>query len=225
MSTRSALLDALIPRTRQRVLAATILQSHRSWYVLELARHLQLRASSLQRELKELAHVGILKRERNGNRVYFHADLDCPIFQELAQLLTKTIGIAGAIEKALDCLSEKIDVAFIYGSIARASENSTSDIDLMIVGSAKLAEVAPILRGLENEVTRPINPTVYQRDEFIDRLQNGNHFLTNVVQEDEHRIYVKGGARELADLVASAKNQTTSHERAGTERSARRSRA
>jgi DNA-binding transcriptional ArsR family regulator len=76
---KSRILDALISQTKQRILAATLLQPERSWYLLELARHLGVRASSLQRELKLLTEAGILERHRNGNRVYFQADPACPI--------------------------------------------------------------------------------------------------------------------------------------------------
>src|SRR6266851_4693760 len=70
----SHLMDALASRTKQQALAATLLQPERRWYLLELARHLGVRPSSLQRELKLFAAAGILKRDQNGNRVYFQAD-------------------------------------------------------------------------------------------------------------------------------------------------------
>jgi DNA-binding transcriptional ArsR family regulator len=92
----SALIDVLVSRTKQ-ILASTLLQPQRRWYLLELARHLGVRPSSLQRELKLLTGAGILNRYQNGNRVYFQADPACPIFRELAQILAKTIGIVDVL--------------------------------------------------------------------------------------------------------------------------------
>jgi DNA-binding transcriptional ArsR family regulator len=83
----SRLLDVLLSRTKQQILAATLLQPTRQWYLVELARHLGVRPSSVQRELKLLSDAGILKRHQNGNRVYFAADTACPIFPELAQIM------------------------------------------------------------------------------------------------------------------------------------------
>ena len=105
MVRRSPLLDVLVSKTKQQVLAATLLQPERSWYLVELARHLSVRPSSLQREVRQLADVGILQRRKNGNRVYFQADKSCPIFPKLAQILFKTVGFLDALRVALEPVS------------------------------------------------------------------------------------------------------------------------
>jgi hypothetical protein len=38
----------------------------------------------------------------------------------------------------------------------------------------------PSFEGPEKEVARPINPTVYQRDEFIERGQQGSQLATGL---------------------------------------------
>ena len=58
------LLDALLPKTRQGILAALLGQPEKTWYVSELARRMGVPSSSLQRELQALAQVGILKVHR-----------------------------------------------------------------------------------------------------------------------------------------------------------------
>jgi DNA-binding transcriptional ArsR family regulator len=96
----STLLNALVSKTKQQILAATLLQPERSWYLVEMARHLRLRPSSLQRELRRLTEAGILRRRQDGNRVYFQADTDCPVFPELGQILFKTVGDVEALPRA-----------------------------------------------------------------------------------------------------------------------------
>jgi DNA-binding transcriptional ArsR family regulator len=216
----SPLLDVLVSKTKQQILAATLLQPERSWYLVELARHLRLRPSSLQRELKQLAGAGILRRHQNGNRVYFQADTTCPVFQELAQILFKTVGVVEALRKALEPVRNQIDVAFIYGSMAASAERSSSDIELMVIGSVPLSRVAPLLRDLERNVGRPINPTVYGRDEFLKRVQDENHFLKSILRSEP--LFIKGGPDELAELTAGAKNKIPPHQQTGTRRPAKR---
>ena len=87
-------LDALLPRTRQAILAAAYLDPERWWYMRELARHLHLSPSSLQRELRSLVSGGILREKREGKHVYFRAAADSPIFPELRGLILKTAGLA-----------------------------------------------------------------------------------------------------------------------------------
>jgi len=59
-------LDALLPKTRQGILAATLVHPEKAWYVSELARRMGVPSSSLQRELQDLTSAGILKSHRQG---------------------------------------------------------------------------------------------------------------------------------------------------------------
>ena len=67
---KDTLLDAVLPKTRQGILAATLMQPEKAWYVSELARRMGVPSSSLQRELQSLTDAGILKNERRGSMVY-----------------------------------------------------------------------------------------------------------------------------------------------------------
>jgi len=220
MLPKSHVLDALISRTKQQILVATLLQPERSWYLLELARHLQVGPSSLQRELKLLSEAGVLTRRQNGNRVYFQADPGCPILQELAQILAKTVGFVDVLREGLQALQDRIELAFVYGSMAVASERSTSDVDLMVIGTASLSEIAPAVRNAERRLGRAVNPTVYRPEEFRRRIQRENHFLRSVLRKQP--LFVIGTPDDLAKLAASPKGKATPHEPAGTRRLARR---
>jgi uncharacterized protein len=220
MLRKARVLDALISRNKQQILAATLLQPERSWYLMELARHLHVRASSLQRELRLLTEAGILKRQQNGNRVYFQADPACPIRPELALILAKTVGVVDVLREALAPLQARIGAAFVYGSVATSSERSTSDMDLMVIGAAPLSEVAPVLRKAEEKLGRAVNPTVYSPAEFRRRIQQEAHFLKTVLREE--RLFVIGSQDDLEKLASGPKDKSASHQPARTQRSARR---
>ena len=126
-------LDALLPKTRQGILAAVLVQPEKAWYVAELARRMGVPSSSLQRELQDLTAAGILKTHRQGRMVYFQANADSPVFPNLRGLLSKTAGLVDVLAGVLKPLAAKVRVAFVYGSIASGSEQSDSDIDLMLV--------------------------------------------------------------------------------------------
>jgi DNA-binding transcriptional ArsR family regulator len=194
------LLTALFPRTRQAILSATLLHPERSWYLRDLARHLGVVPSSLQRELAALVAAGILTRRQDGNRTYYQAEPACPIYPELRTILEKTSGLTDVVADVLWPFAEKIDWAFVYGSVARALERTTSDVDLMLIGGVGLAEVAPALRQAEHRLERPVNATVYSRAEFTAKWRAGNHFLHTVLAEP--KVMILGDAKELANLTA-----------------------
>jgi DNA-binding transcriptional ArsR family regulator len=189
-------IDALFPRTRQAILAATLLHPDCWRYLSDLARRLGVRPSSLQRELAALVEAGILRQRRDGNRIYFQPNPDCPFLAELQGLMLKTVGLVDVLREALEPFANRIDWAFVYGSIARSEELASSDVDLIIIGRVGLADIAPALQQAEGRLNRPVHPTVYSREEFATRLTAGHAFLHTVL--DGAKLFILGAPHELA---------------------------
>lgn len=188
-------IDALFPKTRQAILAATLGEPRRWWYMRELARHLRRTPSSLQRELASLVGGGILLQRREGRQVYFQAAKDSPVFQELQGLILKTVGLADVVRDALKPLAGRIRWAFIYGSVARSEEHASSDVDLMVIGDVGLAEVSSPLRKAERRLDRAINPAIYTSDEFRAKVRSNHHFIATVMRTK--RVFILGDAHEF----------------------------
>ncbi len=151
--------------------------------------------SSLQRELFALVDTGILEQRREGNRAYFRAQKRSPIYRELRAIFEKTTGIAPTIRTAVAAFGGKILYSFVYGSVARGREHAASDIDVMVIGNIGLAELTPALRKAERALGRELNVTVYSVDEFRDKVNENDHFLTAVLKRPKQ--FVKGSEREL----------------------------
>ena len=177
----NCLLDALLPKTRQGILAALLGQPEKTWYVSELARRMGVPSSSLQRELQDLTTVGILKNHRQGRMAYYQANTDSPVFAELRGLILKTAGLVDVLAEALKPLVAKLRLVFVYGSIASGNEKSDSDIDLMVVGKVAPAELALPLRRARELLGRDINPTVYTPAEFDKKRNSQDTFLSQVL--------------------------------------------
>jgi uncharacterized protein len=193
---RMTSLDALFPRTRQAILGTLLIDPARSWYLSDLARHLGVTPSSLQRDLRALAKGGILRRSQDGNRVYFQADPDCPFLVDLRGIFLKTVGLRDVLVKSLKPFRHAIEVAFVYGSMARSEERSASDVDLMVIGGARLSDLAPALKRAEEALGRAVNPSIYSPNEIVKKLSEGHHFLETVLKSE--KIFLQGGERELA---------------------------
>jgi len=187
--------DVLFPKTRQSILAATLGEPHRWWYMRELARHLRLTPSSLQRELASLVRAGILLQKREGKHAYFKAAPDSPIFPELQGLILKTVGLADVIREVLRPLADRIHWAFIYGSVARPEEHSVSDVDLMIIGQVGLADESRPLRKAERQLNRAVSPTTYTKDEFGSKVKSNQHFITTVARSK--KLFILRDRREF----------------------------
>ena len=148
----------------------------------QIAREVRASIGTVQRELENLSRVGLIIRNSVGNQVFYQANRDAPVFQEMRALVSKTIGVFSVLRSALQAHSKRIVAAFVYGSLAREEETAQSDIDLMVVGDATLDEVLSRLSAAEKTIGRPINPTVYSTAEFKSKLAAGNHFLHAVLK-------------------------------------------
>jgi len=113
--------------------------------------------------------------------------------------VTKTIGFGDAVQKALNPLAGRIRWAFIHGSTAKGTETASSDIDVMVVGSATFEEVVSALHEAQEKTGREINPTVYTVDEFSQKVRRGHHFLRTVMKEP--KIFLIGEEDELQRLA------------------------
>jgi predicted nucleotidyltransferase len=196
---RKNLIDALFPKNRQAILVAFLLQPNKWWYLSDLANFLKLTPSSLQRELASLAAVQLLEMRKEGNRVYYKANLLCPGIEELQSLLIKTAGIVDILKAGLKIFSKDIKGAFIYGSLARNEAIATSDVDLMVIGDLKLAQIATVIRKAEQSLRREINVTIYSPSDLKHKFKEQDGFIKTVLRDK--KIFLKGSEHELKDLV------------------------
>lgn len=196
---KSHIVEALFPEIRGKILGATLMRPEKNWYLSELSAFLHTQPSSLQRELDSLSKAGILQQWRDGRRVYLKPDPLSPVFSDLKNLFAKTTGLVPVLQQALEESGDRIKVAFVYGSMARAEEVSESDIDLMIIGAAGLSEMIPAIKRSEAILGRPINPTVYSTEEFRRKARLHDHFLSTVLGGAKQ--FVKGDERELDQII------------------------
>jgi predicted nucleotidyltransferase len=94
---------------------------------------------------------------------------------------------------------DDIRIAFIYGSYARNTENTDSDIDLAIIGNISGRKVAGLLAGVKSELKREINFAVYPESEFRGKISGGNHFLAGLLKEP--KIFLIGNSHDLKRIA------------------------
>jgi predicted nucleotidyltransferase len=178
------LADTLFSATQQRVLGPLFLQPDRSFYASELIAAARGGSGAVQRELARLEGAGLITTTRIGNQKHYQANRESPIFDELRGIVLKTFGVADVLRAALQPLAAKIHAAFVYGSVAKGSDTSASDIDLMIVGEGlSYPEVIEALSAAETQLGRPVSPTIYSQKELDRKLAAGNAFLQRVLEQ------------------------------------------
>ena len=170
-------------KLRAKILGWFFLHIDERFYVRQMAGLLNEDLANLSRELKRLEQLKILGSTRQGNQKYYYVNEKNPVFEELRGLIIKTIGLIDILRQEFETLSNKIKLAFIYGSFAREKANLKSDIDLVVIGKVSFGEVTAISARAEKKIGREINPVVMDEQEMEERLKNKDHFLTRVWEE------------------------------------------
>src|SRR5213594_985398 len=195
-SSRRSLADALFTKTQQRVLRVLFGQPERSFYASELIRDAGTGSGAAQRELARLEESGLIVSRRIGHQKHYQANAASPLFSELRNIVLKTVALAEPLRDALKPLSSAIRVAFVYGSVAKATDQSASDIDLMIISDRlTYGEVFGALERVTRAVGRKVNPTLYTAAEFSKRARTENAFIMRVLEQP--KLWVIGSEDDL----------------------------
>jgi predicted nucleotidyltransferase len=183
--TRTSVADALFSRTQQRVLGILYGHPERSFFATEIFERAGSGRGTVQRELQRLVDSGLALVSPVGNQKHYRANVDAPIFAELRSIVLKTSGLAEPLREALSPLAKKIELALVYGSVARGEAHAGSDVDLLVVArELPLEQLYSRLARAEERIGRTIRPTLLTPAEFLRRRAEHNPFLQNILSGD-----------------------------------------
>ena len=195
-TTNNGISSTLFSNAQQRLLALMLGDPGRSYDADEILRLAGADAGTVPGDLETLTLAGILTLRKTGGRKHYQADRSAPLFDELRALIIKSCGVADALRAALSPLATRIDVAFIYGSVAKGTDKAGSDIDIIVISSAiSYADVIPHLITAAGRIGRRINPGIYSADELKRKLAFGNRFVLAVLEQP--KIFLTGSEDDI----------------------------
>jgi predicted nucleotidyltransferase len=192
---------ALFGTVRRRVLGLLFREYERDFYQREVVEAVGCGSGAVQRELKQLANAGLITREKRGRMVFYQANQEAAVFEELRGLVMKTSGLADIIREALEPDAERIEVAFIYGSMAEGTDDAHSDVDVMVIGDLTLWDRAGSFIDTQMQLNREINPVYWSSERLRRKLSEGEHFARAVMRGA--KVFLMGDENELRRLSES----------------------
>lgn len=191
--------ELLFTAYRRQVLGLLLLRPDDSLHVREISRLTGVPAGSLHRELRTLTEAGLLLREPVGNQVRYRANRAAPLYPELAEIFRKTTGLADVLRDALAPLGKKIQLAFVFGSLAQGTEKSGSDVDVFVIGRASFSAIVAALSPLRERLGREVNPVVMTAAEFAAQRAEKDRFIARILKEP--KLFVIGTPDDLGQLA------------------------
>ncbi len=186
----------LSSRTRAEVFTLLFGLNPDELHIREISRRAQLSEASVRQELRNLKSMGLVRSRRDGNRLYYSAMQEHPLYADIQRIVLKTSGLVDVLREAL--VGPGIDAAFIFGSIASGMETGHSDVDLMVLGDLAMRDLSGRLSGVSEKVGREINPHVMTADEYFRRRKVNDHFAVNVIGGP--RWFIVGSEDELDEM-------------------------
>jgi len=183
-------------RTRAGILSSLFQKRGARAHLRAFVRETGMSLGSVQHDLKSLVEMGLVKAERDGNRLYYSAVQEHPLYVNLVDLVRQTSGVFAILRDAIG--SEQVRFAYVFGSVAAGKEKAGSDIDLMVIGSVSLRTLAGRLSGVAERVGREINPHCMTETEYFKRCEKKDHFISSVVRSE--RKVIIGDESELRRL-------------------------
>jgi predicted nucleotidyltransferase len=167
-------------------------------HLRELERYSGCAVGTVQTEMKKLTRLDLVIKRRDGNRLYYRANREHPLYLEIRGMVIKSVGLVDVLRGALD-KSPEIVIAFVFGSVAAKQEKASSDIDVMVIGSMGLRKVTGILSESAAMVNREINTHVIEVAEFARRRSEKEHFVMQVLNSP--KLFIIGSENELENLA------------------------
>ena len=169
-------------KTREKILQLFFSDVNKKYYLRELERLLDLSAANIRRELLSLEKLGLFGKEKMGNQIYYFLSKNSALFDDFKNIIFKTIGVEGALRKELQKI-EGIRSAFLFGSFAKNREDSSSDIDLMVIGeNIDEGKLIKRINKLEELFKREINYHIWGQKEFEKKAKTES-FIHSILEE------------------------------------------
>ncbi len=192
----SQMRDFIISRVRNELLCLLFDNPQQMFYVRELTRMSGEEINAVRRELDHLDHVGIVLKEKRGNRVYYQANLNYDYGEDILSIVAKSVGIGAAVRDNRKELG-KIKFAMLSGKYARNKSREKGEIDLLLVGNINLEKLNELIKKEETRRETEINYTVMNQEEFIFRKSRRDPFLLGILSRS--RIMIIGDEEGLVD--------------------------
>ena len=193
----TVLAQILSSRVRAEMFRLLFGLSDQPLHMRELERRSGFAIGTIQTEMKKLVGLDLVERRKDGNRVYYQANKNHPLYGDIQQMVFKTSGVVDTLKQALGN-QEAILVAFLFGTAATGRLGAESDVDLLVIGEIGLRKLLSLLTGVGNRIGREINPVVMSIREFRKRVADQEHFITAVWEGPKH--FIIGSDDDLAAM-------------------------
>ncbi|KAF0238172.1 MAG: transcriptional regulator paax [Prolixibacteraceae bacterium] len=165
------MLDSLVTsKTRVKLLLKFFLNSNNKSYLRNLEQEFGESSNAIRIELNRLESADLLRSEISGNRKYFMANTNHPLYKDINNIVKNFIGIDKLIERVVNEIGN-LKRAYITGDFAKGTDSQI--IDLVLVGqNIETSFIETLISKAENLITRKIRYLILTENQMTDYFKN-----------------------------------------------------
>jgi predicted DNA-binding protein YlxM (UPF0122 family) len=154
-------------KTRVKLLIRLFFNPQTRSYLRELAKEFNVSTNSVREELNQLKRTHLLKSQRDGRQIYYMANEEHPLYEDLKSMVSKVMGIDKVVDGIVSRLGD-LEKAYLIDDYAEGKD--TGVIDLLLVGNVNQHHLNDLSRKTERYIKRKIRSLVLSREEFNEDL-------------------------------------------------------
>jgi hypothetical protein len=157
------MIEALISsKTRVKLLLKFFLNSRTKAYLRSLETEFDESTNAIRIELNRFEKAGMLQSDLEGNKKYFKANTQHPLFSNLQQIVRKYVGIDTIIENVINQLGQ-VEEVYVTGQFAKGLDSNV--IDLEFIGIVQTRNLISLIEKAEKLINRKIRYVIYSAEE------------------------------------------------------------
>lgn len=160
------MLETLISsKTRIKLLLKFFLNSNTTSYLRGLESEFGESSNAIRVELNRLENAGMLSSFLKGNKKFFQANTNHPLYGEMNSIIRKYVGIDRIIQDVIERLGE-VKRVYVAGEFAKGINSDV--IDLILIGTINKEYLIHLIDKVEPMLKRKVRYLVYQSNEAFD---------------------------------------------------------
>ncbi len=140
------------------------LNSNSRGYLRGLENEFGESSNSIRLELNRFEKAGMLTSYTKGNKKFFQANKEHPLFDEVHNIVLKQIGFDTIINNIIKRLGE-VQKVYVSGDFARGKDSHI--IDLVFVGNIDQEYLIQLTKKVEKLIGRKIRFVIYDKNEKL----------------------------------------------------------
>ncbi|MCB2208715.1 MAG: ArsR family transcriptional regulator [Bacteroidetes bacterium] len=180
------MLDTIITnKTRIKLLLKFFLNNETTSYLRKLESEFGESTNSIRIELNRLESAGLLDAFHTGNKKFYKANTQHPLYNDLNSIIRKFIGIDRIIEK-IALQTGELKAVYLTGDIARGIDSNS--LELILIGNdLDTPYISNLVKKAKRFISRNIKYKIYPMNQADAILRQDHIFL--IWQENDNPFY------------------------------------